>query len=247
MTYIPPVLTFVLLLLLLSLLASRRSPRRSRRLAGLAALILFLWSWEPAARLSSRTLEAWYPAERFPQGEAGAIVVLASSIVPPGAGQPEAAAKQSTYLRTHHAAWLYRNWKPLPVLASGGPAGRPGSHVVSSVVMKKILISEGVPEEFAWTEEKSTSTYENALYSARLLRERGIRKVALVTEARHMLRAELCFRKQGLVVVPAPCCYRSLRHLPWTAYFPDTTGIDQNEAVLHEWIGLIWYWLRGRI
>jgi uncharacterized SAM-binding protein YcdF (DUF218 family) len=66
------------------------------------------------------------------------------------------------------------------------------------------LEQEGVPPSKIWTEEQSRSTYENALYSAKLLHGSGIHRIALVMEADSMLRAELCFRKQGLEVTPAP-------------------------------------------
>ena len=56
-----------------------------------------------------------------------------------------------------------------------------------------------------WTEERSRSTHENAVFGAEILRQHEIGRIALVIEARSMLRAESCFRKQGITVVAAPC------------------------------------------
>lgn len=113
-------------------------------------------------------------------------------------------------------------------------------------IMKEALVKEGVPAAQIWTESESTSTYENALFSAQLLRARGLRKVVLVTEAYHMLRAAGCFRKAGLEVFPAPCHYTTFegRLEEW---LPHWRAIARNDAVLHEWLGLFWYKLRGWI
>ena len=112
--------------------------------------------------------------------------------------------------------------------------------------MRQLLQQAGVAESMIWTEERSRSTYENAAEGARILRQHGIRKILLITSATDMLRAERCFRKQGLDVVPAPSAYRrfqpSLQEL-----LPSWRAAAQNEHTLHETLGLAWYWVRGWI
>jgi len=110
--------------------------------------------------------------------------------------------------------------------------------------MRCVLEKGGVPAERVWTEERSTSTHENAAFTAELLAKKGIRRIALVTEAYHMLRAERCFRQQGLDVVPAPCRFEGLEGTGG-AILPEADAIHWNNLVLHEWVGLLWYRLRG--
>ena len=98
------------------------------------------------------------------------------------------------------------------------------------------------------TEERSTSTYENVFFTADILRRRNIRKIALVTEAYHMQRSEKSFRKQGLEVIPAPCNFRTLDFERSIAGFlPSGKTIRENDDALHEWIGLVWYKISGKI
>jgi uncharacterized SAM-binding protein YcdF (DUF218 family) len=115
-----------------------------------------------------------------------------------------------------------------------------------ALTMRKILASDGVPIDAIWTEERSRSTHESALYAARMLQEKGIHRIALVTEAYHMLRAEMCFRKQAFQVVPVPCRFLrfdgNLREL-----LPSAESIRRNELALHEAVGLLWYWIKNRI
>jgi uncharacterized SAM-binding protein YcdF (DUF218 family) len=240
MLYVQPVLPVLIVLTTIGL----TRPKRFHRLAAVATLLLFLWSWLPVAWLMSGTLEWHYPVTAYPAGDVDAIVVLGGAASPSDASQPESYAGQSTYLRCQHAAWLYKHWRAVPVMATGGPA----PVEALATLMRHVLEAEGVPPEAIWTEGRSSSTYENAAFSAELLRARGIRKVALVTEAYHMRRAEGCFRKQGLAVTAAPCSYRTLAlEFSGGSLIPNPKMMTLNEDVLHEWIGLAVYKVTGRI
>jgi uncharacterized SAM-binding protein YcdF (DUF218 family) len=113
--------------------------------------------------------------------------------------------------------------------------------------MREALEREGVPASAIWVEQRSRSTHENAVFGAALLKQKGIHKIVLVTEAYHMLRAERCFRKEGLAVVPAACGYRTYQRLALNGFLPGWEPIAWNEEVAHEFLGLIWYWIRGWI
>ncbi len=249
MSHIKPVLPLVVFVLLAAVWGLPRWRRGARKLAAAAALVLFLWSWPPVVWLTSATLESWYPYGPPPAStEAGAIVVLSAGLVPPDPSQPFAVADIDTRVRTRYAAWLYRHWRRLPVVVSGGPVGPPGRKVVIAGLMRDLLIAEGVDPADIWVEGRSLDTYQNAVFSARLLRSRGVRRIVLVTQGYHMPRAVACFRKQGLEVVPAPCGLRSLEFQDrFEEFLPSPTAILHNEDALHEWIGLAWYWISGRI
>jgi len=210
--------------------------------AGLAGI--FVIAWPPVAWLAVQPLERGYPKVPPDAGDAGAIVVLASGVLPAGDGRPEAVVAPDTYERCAYAAWLYQHRKPAPVLVSGGVSA--DVPVAAAVLMRKVLAALGVPEPMIWMEDRSHSTYENALYSAEILRQKGIQRILLVTEAYHMPRSERCFRKQGLSVISAPCSGHGL--LPvMSTFIPDGAAILDNERALHEYIGLGWYGIKGRI
>jgi uncharacterized SAM-binding protein YcdF (DUF218 family) len=215
-----------------------------RRLAIASAIALFLFSWPPAGWLAVWIYERPYRAEPPSDRNVQAIVVLTSSIEQPAPPLPIAILGLDTYERCAYATWLYRNWVAVPVLASGG--GSIGD-TPYAVVLKAALARDGVPSPMIWTEERSHSTYESAVFSAEILRRKGIHKIALVTEAYHMARAERCFRKQGLEVLPAACEFRGYLRSNWESFLPDWQAVAWNEDVVHETIGLAWYFFRGRI
>jgi uncharacterized SAM-binding protein YcdF (DUF218 family) len=236
-------LLWILLLLLAGALARRRW-----RLAAVAAAGLYVWAWSPFATLMAGSLERKFSKTELPQGDADAIVVLSGNFYPPDAVQSEMLPGYGTYLRCRHAALLYRKWKAAPVVVTAGPLRAFGKTYDTSAVMRRELESAGVPAERIWSEGESHSTHENAANTARLLAPKGIRRIALVTEAFHMRRAARAFEKQGLEVVAAPCCFRSARFEgTWREYvLPHPGSIVSNEECLHEWIGLAWYAVTGR-
>ena len=176
MTYLQPVSPFVLLLALVQVIRYRRS-FTSPAFRGLALTLVavFLASWEPAAWLLSRCLEGRYPPREYPTDDAQAIVVLASAVSPPCPPVPTQRAGADSYERCQYAAWLFKHWKPLPILASGG-----GGFVDSppyAFAMREALEREGVPASAIWVEDRSRTTHENAAFAAAILQRKGIRRI----------------------------------------------------------------------
>ncbi len=77
-----------------------------------------------------------------------------------------------------------------------------------------------------------------------MLREAGVRRVLLVTDAVHMPRAEQIFLRAGLEVVPAPTAFKKRGPVTPASYIPNAGALKDSHYALHEWIGLLWYRLR---
>jgi uncharacterized SAM-binding protein YcdF (DUF218 family) len=243
MTYTQPLLTIFLVITAAALVGVRDRRRKVVAAAGVCGL--FLVSWPPVDWLFSRPLEARYAIRPFvaPPG-LQALVVFSERVEPPHFERPYSLASENTWERCRYAAWIYRRYGPLPVVVSGGPvaAGFPAS----APTMRDILIGNGVAEGMVWSEERSRSTHEKALYSAGILKQHGISRAALVVDATSMPRAAACLHKLGIEVVPSPCSYRQPGPLQ-EELLPSWRAIRQNEDTLHEVLGLIWYRLRGWI
>lgn len=245
MTYFEPALP---LLLLLGLAGCARTWRRRGTggrpwLETVSLVAIWILSMESGAWLFSRPLEAPYSRNPYPSATAGAIVVLAGTVIPPSAYRPYALPAEDTYRRVEHAVWLYRYWKQLPILVSGGGSANSPPY---AYVMKHLLEQEGVPSDRIWVEPRSRNTHESAVYGAVLLKQHGVERVALVIEATGMPRACLSFRKQGISVVPAPI-WRNHLTRDFTDYVPGWRGISLNADTLHEVVGLAYYRVRGWI
>jgi uncharacterized SAM-binding protein YcdF (DUF218 family) len=97
----------------------------------------------------------------------------------------------------------------------------------------------GDPER-VYVESRPQTTFEDALYSATLLKPKPGERWLLVTLAVHMPRAVGCFRLAGFEVEPYPVAIRSA--------LPDigSAAFIQLDAAAKEWIGLVAYRLMGR-
>jgi uncharacterized SAM-binding protein YcdF (DUF218 family) len=192
----------------------------------------------------SYPLEGRYPVRPVPlTPKPDAIVVQAAGVSVALFERPYQLADYETFQRCEFAAWLHQRWPDLPVLTTGG-----GSFPMSAAgKMRELLVRAGVPGSQIMTEDLSHSTYESARASAALLRQKGIRRIALVVEAQSMPRAEACFRKQGFDVIPTPCEIRQFG-VPWQdEELPTWKAVRRNEMTLHETVGLLWYRVKGWI
>src|SRR3954449_12356670 len=89
----------------------------------------------------------------------------------------------------------------LPVAVSGGRP--PTRRTTEGELMKFALESEfNVP--VTWNEDQSRTTWENAVFTAALLRKAGIDKVVVVTHRWHLPRAIRSFERAGMRAVPWP-------------------------------------------
>jgi uncharacterized SAM-binding protein YcdF (DUF218 family) len=145
--------------------------------------------------------------------------------------------------RLVYAVALYKAGKaPVLVLTGGGVEGAR----TEAEQMKDLLEVMGVPSQHVLLEKKSRNTHDNAVYSAQLLKARGMDRILLVTSAYHMRRSLALFEAQGLDVVPAPTDYQRLvtsQVLP--GWLPTVGNLYQSTDALHEIVGYWVYRWRG--
>jgi uncharacterized SAM-binding protein YcdF (DUF218 family) len=245
MTYLEPVFPLLLLMSVAGLIRGWRNSLSGRRpwLLTISIAGIVLLSSNAVASVLSLPLELWYDRNPIPRGTAEAIVVLAGAVASPlPPDYPYPVVGHDTYVRIQHAAWLFKHWAPRPVLACGGGLDSESY----SQTMQHLLEAEGVPPDLIWIESRSRSTYENALYGAKILQQHGISRIALVTDATSMPRAAASFRKQGITVVPAAFRFDNL-DLSFEDIFPTWQAIRANGETVHEMVGILWYWLSRRI
>ena len=72
--------------------------------------------------------------------------------------------------------------------------------------MARLALDRGVPSERIVLEETARTTWENARECARIIRERGWRRVVLVTDDFHRPRAMLAFRAFGVRAMTCQIC-----------------------------------------
>jgi uncharacterized SAM-binding protein YcdF (DUF218 family) len=229
------------LLLALGFLLSGLFPRLGRALGGLAAILLYLLSTPVVANLMVDPLERFHPPLTSSKGTgAKAIVVLAAGRL---ANAPEYGNRDiPDYIalaRLRYAAKLQRE-TGLPILVSGG--GGDGRREPYAAGMARALREEfGVPVQ--WLENESSTTAENARFSARILKQYRVGRMLLVTDAMHMRRAMMAFRFTELEVVAAPTMFLGFEYADFRPahFLPSVEGLRRSYYALYQWLGIAWY------
>ncbi|GAA4464462.1 YdcF family protein [Nibrella saemangeumensis] len=153
--------------------------------------------------------------------------------------------------RAGQALYLYKQGLVRKILISGGLGVvmiRPDIVVDEGQSAGEFLRLAGVRPEDILYETKARNTYENALFSAPILREQlQTDRCILVTSANHMRRAEACFRKQGIQVVPYPGNFRGHTRTwsPFSWLFPSEEAFNSAHGLIREFVGMITYKLAG--
>lgn len=120
------------------------------------------------------------------------------------------------------------------LVVSGAGVGK----VTNSGLMTQVAISLGIPKSRILQNPSALDTADEA----RLLAPRLVdSKVALVTSASHIKRAQSLFEKQGVKVILAPTDFATLA--AWPSYkqvIPSAEVLRIVTEHAHEWIGSAW-------
>jgi uncharacterized SAM-binding protein YcdF (DUF218 family) len=120
---------------------------------------------------------------------------IADVIVVLGCAVRGDAAGPALARRMDCAIALFRRGVAPRLLLSGGGRRRP-----EAAAMRDLALAGGVPAAAILTESASRNTNENATFTGRLMRDKGIASLVLVSEAYHLPRARLLFRAAGLAI-----------------------------------------------
>jgi uncharacterized SAM-binding protein YcdF (DUF218 family) len=131
--------------------------------------------------------------------------------------------------RVSYGAYVARR-TGLPVLVSGSTR--------EALAMRTVLW-----RDFAvgtrWVDGESRDTFENAEFSARLLRADGVQRILLVTSSNHEWRAVQEFASAGLTVEPAPVHVAAPHtlELELPNYLPNPRALLESTAAVYELLG----------
>lgn len=233
-----------MLLIFFGLLIHNR--KAGRWIVGTGLLLLWLCTIPLISNPLIRSLEH-IPAlsdEQIKSTNAQAIIVLGSGRNRDAPEYHGDTISHAGLTRLRYAAKLHR-MTGLPIIPSGGDPAEQGP--AEATIAKKIL-EEAFKIPIQHIEAESRTTWENAKFSARLLQQLGIKRILLVTHASHMPRALYSFQQAGIEVIAAPTHFQPppQDRVPLLKFLPHAYASGDTYTALHEYLGIIWYWLKAR-
>ncbi len=217
-----------------------RREKIARRLVVAAFCFLFFPSIPLLSNRLMRSLESDYPSIASGNAPiADAIVVLGGSIW--AAQPPRLETEEGSGSRLIPTARLYQKGKaPFVVVSSGSPQfSADGKEGIEATDMRDFLVGVGVPSQAIVLEGHSRNTDENARFTAEIMKERGWKKIILVTSAFHLPRAVALFRKYGVTdVVPFPTEKRiTERSFQFQSLVPELGALQATTVAIKEYVG----------
>ncbi len=227
----------------------------SRSVFFAALLVLFIGGNRWFSYTLARSLEWQYLPDNH-NLTAEAIVVLG------GGTESDLSPRQAVEVnsagdRMIHAADLYhKGAAPIIILSGGNIDWMESVEKSPAADMRQIMLKLGVPDSAMILQPKSQNTREDALYSAEILKERGITRILLVTSAMHMPRSVGLFTRQGLETIPSPADF-TVTEDGWQRVMnpnfetfliniiPNSSALGLTTTVMKEYLGIMMYRWQG--
>jgi uncharacterized SAM-binding protein YcdF (DUF218 family) len=225
---------------------------RRRKLAGssatLAFLVLALSAWTSLGALMLNPLEERFQRPVPPPDRVAGIVVLGGGLegaINLARGGYELNSGGDRFVE---AAVLARRYPDARVVVSGGVGTLVLEGEGDAVSAPRLLAALGVAADRLILEDRSRNTYENAVFTKRLVTPKPGETWLLVTSAFHMPRAKALFDRAGFETEPWPVDYRTSGREGISLFADNATdALSNTTTALREWTGLFAYWLAGRI
>ncbi|MCG2639999.1 MULTISPECIES: YdcF family protein [Bradyrhizobium] len=218
-----------------------------RKLAATTLVLLALAAFSPLGNLLLYPLESRFPPWDPSRGAPDGIIVLGGSV------DTDLSAAHHTPVVLHAAdrllapAELARRYPNARIVFTGGSANLISTHAREADYSVPILESIGIPKERLVVERDSRNTYENAVFTKRLVAPKPGERWLLITSAYHMPRSMGIFRKAGFDVEAYPVDWRmGGRDELFSFTNISADGLGRTDVAVREWIGLLAYRIMGR-
>lgn len=212
-----------------------------------AAVMTAVLGLSPLSNVLLLTLTDRFPAWQGGVGDPDGVIVLGGAIDPDvsmarGEVEVDASAERVLALLA-----LSRRFPNARIVFSGGSANMLLDTIPEATYAAALLSQFGLTGERFIFESASRTTYENARNTYELLKPKPGERYLLVTSSFHMPRSVGTFRAVGFEVEAYPVDWRTRgwrdARLPFDRV---SAGLSRADVALHEWTGLLIYWLTGR-
>lgn len=237
------------LLILLALIGILLMGTRFRRLGQIlticAVLLLAIIGIAPIGNGLMMPLEERFPKWDPRSGSPHGIIVLGGAVSPDVSAVRGEVALNEAAERMTVVAKLARDYPDARIVFTGG-SGRLLGGASEADFVSALFESFGIARDRIVLEGNARNTIENASLTKALVKPKAHERWLLVTSAHHMPRSVGIFRKAGFPVEAYPVDFRTRGPDDLTVTFGSiASGLARTDTAMHEWAGLLVYWLSG--
>ncbi|MEO1104140.1 MAG: YdcF family protein [Pseudomonadota bacterium] len=232
---------FLAIVFVVGLFALIRWRRVGTVVIALAAFSYVALGTLPVGMLALRHLEARHPLGNI-EAAPDAIILLGGYNMPSRSVEARQIALNEHAERLTTAAALAQRYPEAKLVVSDG--GAPSGASVSAVLLRDF----GIGNDRLVLEERASSTWENALFSAELVEPSPDGRYILVTSAWHMPRALATMRAGGWpAMIPVPVDHLGDAH-PTRRSWNGSAAVGWRllDIAAREYLALAYYYALGR-
>jgi uncharacterized SAM-binding protein YcdF (DUF218 family) len=222
--------------------------RRRRRPVIAALVVLYVCSMPLVGDGLFHWLESAYPPLAITDVEKADAIVPLGGIFGPAAPPGKLANVGEAGERLEAGIQLWQKRRAPWLVFTGARMPWSKAAEVEGAASARAAIARGIPAEKVLLTREVGNTAAEARAVADLMRERGWRKIILVTSAWHMRRAARQFRKAGVDFIPFPVDYRidPQGRVSLLDLLPRAEGLSLTETALREAYGIAFYAIFGK-
>ncbi|SED16837.1 Uncharacterized SAM-binding protein YcdF, DUF218 family [Rhizobiales bacterium GAS191] len=227
---------------------SRPGSRKPFAIAAIGAVGLALCGFGPVGFWLARPLETRFPPAQPLPAEVAGFIVLGGGVRLEDSTRSDTLTVNDAGNRILSLGDLARRYPAAKIVMSGGSGNLfddAGTEAEAELVQRHAGML-GVDPARIIVENRSRSTYENALDTRKLVRPGDGEVWLLVTSAWHMPRAVGAFRQAGFPVTAYPVDFRAPgKSYAWRTFAEMARGLRLTDSMAKEWVGLVAYRLMG--
>jgi uncharacterized SAM-binding protein YcdF (DUF218 family) len=222
--------------------------RKTRRAAFWSAIggavVLYAFSTEPVANALVRSLENQSKTTLRPDVTYDAVVVL-GGLVEGNANLASGTQSYNNNVERMLAAYdLLREGKAKTAILSGGTVEANVEPEAAAIARQ--LERWGIAKDRLIVEGSSKNTRENAVETARIVKERGFKDIVVVTSAFHMKRSMGCFRAVDIPFDTLTVDYRTYAPSQSSgSWLPRADSLASSTGAIREHFGWLVYRVQG--
>jgi uncharacterized SAM-binding protein YcdF (DUF218 family) len=226
---------------------TRKGQKWAIRILRVSVVIVLIFAVVPVAKPMISVLENRFPENPALPEQVHGIVILGGVINPMLSAKRQSPQLNDAVERLTVGADLARRYPKARVIFSGGSGDLFNPEHREAHYAPKVFAQLGLTPDRVTYEDKARNTAENATYARQLANPSAGENWILITSAFHMPRAVGVFRKAGWTMIPYPVDFGTAGDEEFNLSFRGISGgIGGFGNVLHEYIGLIAYWVTGR-
>ena len=212
-----------------------RFVRAGRRLLAASIILIVVIGVLPVGTALILPLEERFPQWNPAQGTPTGIIVIGGVINAERSAARGQISLDDSAERVTAAVELARKYSSARIVFAGGTEASYAALFFENL---------GVLRDRITIETQSRNTAENAVFTKRLIAPKPGERWLLVTSALHMPRAIGAFRQAGFPVEAFPVDYQTDG---WEDLRKLSGSMHRLDTAVHEWLGLLAYWITGRI